>query len=111
MSSVITILKTVDGVEQAQATLTVSFGEVVDESKKDPNTILVGMGVEGLERYFKQALYERSGKMKFEQFEEMLDEYFKMRLSREIGVTSVPLKRNRDGVLEGVKDGVKVEVE
>jgi hypothetical protein len=101
-------IENVDGVEQAVVTVNFNVGEISDESKLDDNVITVGMGVDGMERYLKQALFERKGSDQ-ESFNNLLEEYVKLNLLKMLGVQSTPIKRNKEGVIEGF-DLKKIEL-
>lgn len=101
-------IKNIDGKECAVATVDFNLGEISDERNSPENATLMGMNVDGMEKFYKQALYERAENSTFEDHCELLEQYVSFRLQQIIGVESNPIKRNKDGVLEGFGDEVEV---
>lgn len=102
------IIKKEDGVEKVKAIVEFDLGVLVDESKNPDNTISMGMGVNGMEAFYKQVLFEKaeSGDMNFNEWQEQLEQYIQFVKLKMIGVEEFPIKRNREGKIEGVDESV-----
>jgi hypothetical protein len=106
-------LKKVDGELQATATVQFSLGKVYQEQVSEDgkrHTIIAGMDIDGMERYYKQLLKEGTKKDYIEQFENRLEQYVMLRINQMIGIKQSPPQIDEDGKLKGIEDDVEVEV-
>lgn len=105
------IIKEVDGKQVASLIVEFELGEVENDGKNG-TSVTLPMNMAGMERYFKQLLFERTseGKLTVEEFEELLAEYRKMWLNDLIGVKSYPITIN-NGKIDGFKDDIEVVFE
>jgi hypothetical protein len=107
------VIKNVDGVETAVATVDFDLGKVYREKvSEDGNvrSIVSGFGVEGTFKFYKQLMYEKAEKSDWEGFNECLEQYNTFLLLKTIGVETSPLQFNEEGELEGLNKEVEVEI-
>lgn len=100
-------IEKVDGKEIAILTEEFNFGEVYRE---EDGSIIAGVGIEGTEKYFRQLLKESVKESELESFDSRLDEWFKLKLNRLLGVTQYPLAFDEDNKIKGLREDVEVEI-
>jgi hypothetical protein len=106
------IIEKENGVEKATAVVHMDLGGIVNEATKPENVMSLGTGVAGMEAYLKQLIFDRAKdeEFTFEEYEELIEQYFIYKLNKAIGVESTPIKRNREGQIEGLGKEVEIEV-
>jgi hypothetical protein len=103
-------IENVEGKQIAILTEEFNMGEVYEEQvhENGSRTVVAGVGIDGTERYFRQLLKDSVKKSELEQFDSRLDEWFKLKLNKVLGVTQYPLQF-KDGGISGLGEEVEIE--
>lgn len=98
-----------EGVQTATAVVQFNLGKVSDKRTMPENVMLVAQNIDGMEKYFKQLLFEKGGMENSKKdFDEFLETYVGLRINQMIGIKSTPLHYEKDGQLVGLADEIEV---
>lgn len=110
------VVKEVDGEKIATATVEFNLGKIYQEEVSEDGmtrTIIAGMNIDGMERYFKQLLKDGMKQAHLGEFDDRLEQYVNLRINQMIGIVQSPLELDAEGNIKTshIADDVEVVVE